>query len=301
MLRIFTISQLPPIPDCTLCINQLSYTPKCNYVLIFSCTEPAWLYALLNNIYKVCTSVHLFQGAIYVSVSGHTDTWLWNQRKMWKVSSYVSSSLGSLHCLCFCCGVVTRRDSWSILPKNFNHAHTHTLIHTVDQLSTCCCPFWMYFITRSDSLLWNMARLVSLSPVSPHICQLGRTPTQPHASRGVTFALLFVTQNNIRSPVFFFQTSPSPFSAFPPTLPRASFAGWNKLHDSVASAFTQVLADSCGNIMFAQCERQFLVYGNHWWLGSWKRLNCFPSWLWVILKKKPPLFTVIWNTSNFCH
>lgn len=65
--------------------------------------------------------------------------------------------------------------------------------------STCCCSSCMTFITLAGSLLWNGALRFL---VFPQICQFSLWQTEPYAPH-VMLVPLFVTRNNIRSPVVF--------------------------------------------------------------------------------------------------
>lgn len=114
-------------------------------------------------------------------------------------------SLSSVCCACFCRDVMTRQDSCSLLlnlPKALiTNAQAVTHKRTVAHMHTCCCSSWLSFITRSLSC---ETLLIGDSPVIPHIC---RPCVATHRTTCLTwcatFAPLFVSQNNIRSPMFF--------------------------------------------------------------------------------------------------
>lgn len=96
--------------------------------------------------------------------------------------------------------------------------HTVTLAH----MHTCRCSSSSWsFITRS-------APVVKPSSSVSHICRLAWQPEGPHASRGETFAPLFVSQNNIISPIVF---SSPPSRHPPPTVSQTPFAErWRVKH-----------------------------------------------------------------------
>lgn len=110
--------------------------------------------------------------------------------------NHLSPSLSSVCHPCFCCDVLTRRDSCSLVltPPKTLITNTHTVTHAHLSL---LLPLEFH---HSLALLWNPAHQFL---AAPRICQLAWQPTGPHASRGVTYAPLFVSQNNIRSPIVF--------------------------------------------------------------------------------------------------
>ena len=112
--------------------------------------------------------------------------------------NHLSSSLPSANHLCFCCDVVTRRDSWSVLldpPKTLitnmhtvfhtqththtdtrAHTHTHTHTHTNTHTPVAAPLGWVSSLAQ---ILCCETLVISflLSLVFAHICQLAPQPT----------------------------------------------------------------------------------------------------------------------------
>ena len=121
--------------------------------------------------------------------------------------------------LLWCCDQTGQLSSLT-LQKSY-HKHTHTLTYT--HTPVAASPGWVSSLAQ---ILCCEILLISFSLflVASHICQLAWQPAGPHASRGATFALLFVSQNNIRSPIVF----PVPH-LFSPAVLWTLFAGSERL------------------------------------------------------------------------
>lgn len=130
--------------------------------------------------------------------------------------------------------------------------HTATLAH----MHTCRCSSSSWsFITRS-------APVVKPSSSVSHICRLAWQPEGPHASRGETFAPLFVSQNNIRSPIVFSSPPQTPSTHCLSNSIRGKVE--SKTFGSMIFDTLEICIDSCetppGHIMF---HIKLLVSENH--------------------------------------
>lgn len=96
---------------------------------------------------------------------------------------------------------------------------------------------------HSLALLWNPAHQSLTCLVVPYICRLAWQPSRPHASRGVTFAPLFVSQNNIRSPVVFLV--PHPFLPCSTHCPLDSILWQHQKHLTQWLDLKEKYIDSC--------------------------------------------------------
>lgn len=160
----------------------------------------------------------------------------------------------------------TAGQSCSTLQKTLSQTHTLSHTHTVTLTPVAAAPGWVSSLAR---ILCCETRLItfSLPPLVSHICWLAWQPAGPHASTGVAFALLFVSQNNTKSPIVF--PVPHLCSPTPPTVPWTLFAG---------SEWLKHLTLWCPTLLVTLCLLHMkwltLVTESHWGMTFYKHFSC---------------------------